>query len=132
MNKQLPTREQVIFVPCDDVRQEIGNKFSFMGVYTGFDILFPKEVPQEIIFPIALVFWLTAGEGRFRYSIKVYDPNGAEVVNNPTETLDKKTNEAAMLAVKIAIKMISLGKYRIVLDLDGTQFERSLNIRRLD
>ncbi len=34
MNKQLPTREQVIFVPCDDVRQEIGNKFSFMGVYT--------------------------------------------------------------------------------------------------
>jgi hypothetical protein len=131
MNKQLPTKEQVIFVPCDDVRQEIGNKSSFMGVYTGFDIAFPKEAPQEITFLIALVFWLIGGEGHFRYSIKVYDPNEAEVVNTPTETLDKKANEAALLAIKLPIK-VSVGKYRIVLDLDGRQFEHFLNIRRLD
>lgn len=41
---------------CDDIRQEIGNKFSYMGVYQGVILVpqFPAIIPR---FGIAITFW---------------------------------------------------------------------------
>lgn len=47
---------------CDDVRQEIGNKFSLMGVYTGDMILPASPLPGiPLLLPkIVIVTWLTS------------------------------------------------------------------------
>lgn len=65
-------------ITCDDIRHEVGNKLSFMGVY-GKDIVLSK-IP--LTFPklcVALFYENLAGGDYF--SIKGTDPSGKQIGN---------------------------------------------------
>jgi hypothetical protein len=60
---------------CDDIRQEVGNKFSFMGIYSGvavFETDFPITVPRLCI---AVNFLLGPKDERRDVKVKVIASN---------------------------------------------------------
>src|SRR4051794_26127144 len=65
---------------CDDVRQEVGNKLSLMGVYST-EILFPMAPP--IIYPkFAVVVWIISevSDVPKKFSIRILvPPEGTEI-----------------------------------------------------
>jgi hypothetical protein len=67
---------------CDDIRQELGNKFSLMGVY-GSDLIFPVE-PQNFLLPKFAAFVTISSDlddAPTRISISGYiPPNRTEIV----------------------------------------------------
>lgn len=65
---------------CDDVRQEVGNKLSLMGMYMG-DIVLPAAPPVGVpaILPkFAICVWLLCdwGDNPERITVRVYAPPG--------------------------------------------------------
>ncbi len=43
------------FIACDDIRQEVGGKLSFMGVFgDSIKLQIPKGAPRPVAFPLAL------------------------------------------------------------------------------
>lgn len=51
---------------CDDIRLEVGNKPSFMGIYTGGEMVFPPDMPsgQPALIPkLAMPVWLVCDKG---------------------------------------------------------------------
>lgn len=59
---------------CDDIRAEVGNKLSLMGIY-GTDILFPMAPP--IMFPkFGIVVWIISDIGDIpsKFSIRILGP----------------------------------------------------------
>lgn len=65
---------------CDDVRQEVGNKLSLMGMYMG-DIVLPVAPPvgmPAILPKFAICVWLLCdwGDNPERITVRVYAPPG--------------------------------------------------------
>lgn len=65
---------------CDDIRMEIGNKPSFMGVYTG-DIVLPPDPPpdMQVVLPrFAIMVWLFCDitDKAERVAVRVFAPPG--------------------------------------------------------
>ncbi|SRR5258708_22438437 len=59
----MPVQRSAFCLFCDDVRQEAGNKLSFMGIYRA-DMVFPEGGPSGIPIAVpkfAIVVWLICG-----------------------------------------------------------------------
>ncbi len=83
--------KSVIF--CDDIRQEIGNKISAMGIF-GDDLNFevPADAPTDIPLPVSLGFILILERTDIKNDLKDFDVNISVVIEN---------KEFAKIGVKI-------------------------------
>ena len=66
---------------CDDVRIEMGNKMSLMGIFQ--NILLPR-FPATIVKFAVLNRWV--GQGTFTYEIRIVGPSGIESVRSHPAT----------------------------------------------
>jgi hypothetical protein len=76
----MPNPRTAFCLFCDDIRIEVGNKPSFMGIY-GAEIVFPSDIPPEapIVLPkFAIIPWLFCDmdDKPQRLTIHVYGPPG--------------------------------------------------------
>jgi hypothetical protein len=62
---------------CDDVRLEMGNKMSLMGL---FQNVFLPQFPATVVKFAILNHWI--GQGTFESEIRIMDPNGNEAVRS--------------------------------------------------
>lgn len=102
---------------CDDVRAEVGNKLSFMGVY-GDAMMFPEGIPAEqpIIAPkLAIAIWLICdiNDKPDTLTARVYAPPGRTevgVVHQSSEQIstiwDTLTRSAQADARKISLQAV--------------------------
>lgn len=68
---------------CDDVRQELGGKYSLMGLFEGISASsFPVVHPRFVI----LNEW-TGGKGEFSIRIKLLSPNREQVLSESESRL---------------------------------------------
>src|SRR5512139_3349968 len=75
INKTKPRLSYTLL--CDDVRQELGGKFSLMGLFESiYANAFPATHPR-----FAIVNELTGGKGEFTIKIKLLSPNKEEVLS---------------------------------------------------
>jgi hypothetical protein len=67
---------------CDDVRLEVGNKISMMGVFQNIMV---ERLPISLIKFAVINHW--RGEGKYRTEVRILSPNRQEVVvtSHPTE-----------------------------------------------
>src|SRR5690349_1167127 len=80
MTKQYPPKGPLQFLLADDVREEVGGKSSFMGVYTGGAIIFgdPPEAGKVVAMPqLVFVVWFDGAHGEFDVRFQILDPTGA-------------------------------------------------------
>jgi hypothetical protein len=102
---------------CDDVRQEMGGKFSLMGLFESiYANVFPAVHPR-----FAIVNEWTGGKGEFTVKIKLLSPNKEEVLSE-SETkisLFVETQRHRDISVRFNTTFASPGTYWIETLLDG-------------
>lgn len=63
---------------CDDIRHEIGGKFSYIGIYTG-TINFNQPLPQKLSkFAFAIKYSERPGESTENVNVRIYMPGDPE------------------------------------------------------
>jgi hypothetical protein len=102
---------------CDDVRQELGGKFSLMGLFESiYANVFPAVHPR-----FAIVNELTGGKGEFNVKIKLLSPNKEEVLSE-SETkisLFGETQRHRDISVRFNSTFPTPGTYWIETLVDG-------------
>lgn len=136
------TERRVEVVYCDDIRAEIGNKSSLMGVYAGD--LFVKHIPFTLAKLCAWVNVVSAGDspvGSLR--VRMEQEGGAVVIDTgdvplpdapPEEGDDVPTFIAYNFALVLSPYQIDREtSLRVVATADGVELpSRRLRIRRVD
>ena len=98
---------------CDDIRQELGNKLSFMGTY-GKEIFVSKT---PFIFPLFCfaIFYKNIKSGD-SFSISLKDPSGKPVgkkINGSIPEEVKGIQNFTMLARFSPLKIIKVGTFKL-------------------
>jgi hypothetical protein len=129
MSKSLPKSELSTFILCEDIRQETGNKLSFMGVFANNDILVEKDT-RPIVIP-SLMFALLArgGNGSCQSRVLLIAPNGETVVETAPETATLDIEKAHFLATKLLGPPLMPGEYIIKFLFDDVAIQRSFKVK---
>ena len=106
------TERYVHTVWCDDIRQEIGNKPSFMGVYTAGIVLgqLPTVLPRLGVFT-----WLsTAIDKPFKkFTLRVVRDDGHVLVEMTPESIDTGASALCDATRKVFMAGLTLGPVEI-------------------
>jgi len=128
MKKIYPSREQCLFIFCDDIRQEVGNKPSIMGWYSNNDILFHGE---RMITPLAIAFAVYDGEGEFNVRFEIENPKGEVKIKGDLGNNRKFLDKAMVTISKIsAIEFANEGVHKVKFYLDEELYEENLIIKK--
>ncbi len=102
---------------CDDVRQELGGKFSLMGLFESiYANAFPAIHPR-----FAIVNEWTGGKGEFRVTIRLLSTNKKEVLSESEATLNlfSETQRHRDISVRFNTTFNTPGTYWIETLLDN-------------
>ena len=113
--KVKPTLHYTIL--CDDVRQEMGGKFSLMGLFESiYANAFPAVHPR-----FAIVNEWAGGNGEFRVKIRLLAPDRIQVISESETimTLFSETQRHRDISVRFNTAFATPGTYWIETLLDG-------------
>ncbi len=102
---------------CDDVRQELGGKFSLMGLFESiYANAFPAVHPRFVI-----VNEWTGGKGEFTFKIRLLSPNREEVLSESEAkiSLYSETQRHRDISVRFNTTFKVPGTYWIEMLLDN-------------
>jgi hypothetical protein len=101
---------------CDDVRQELGGKFSLMGLFESiYANAFPAVHPR-----FAIVNEWTGGKGDFKLKIRLLSPNKQEILSESEATLKlfSETQRHRDISVRFNTTFNAPGTYWVEMLLD--------------
>lgn len=132
----LPTKEKTRFLICDDIRQEVGDKLSFIGVYTGGDIV-PTPVPQSVnagaappaLSSLSCYFGFTDGEGDFPCKILIKSPNNQSLAEYDFGNIKKERDKVINIIFRISPFPLTPGTYKAIAILDTESYENEIIVR---
>jgi hypothetical protein len=104
---------------CDDVRQEMGGKFSLMGLFESiYANSFPAVHPR-----FAIVNEWMGGKGDFKLTIRLLGTNKKDVLSESDSTMSlfSETQRHRDIAVRFNTTFSASGTYWIEMLLDGEQ-----------
>jgi hypothetical protein len=129
----LPEDHQVIFLPCDDVRQEAAGKVSLLGMYSGGEIIVYAPPNEQTVLPsLSFLFVVMGGQGTFQTRFEITDPNNNPVVNHPMANSVKNANAALNIIIRMTPFPVVFGQYRVRLQLDDQSYHRTLTLIQRD
>jgi hypothetical protein len=102
---------------CDDVRQELGGKFSLMGLFESiYANVFPAVHPR-----FAIVNEWIGGKGEFTVKIRLLSPNKEEVLSESETKINlfSETQRHRDISVRFNTTFNAPGTYWIETLLDG-------------
>jgi hypothetical protein len=117
MNKVKPTLAYTIL--CDDIRQEVGGKFSLMGLFeTIHAATFPAVHPR-----FAVVNEWRGGRGEFTAKIRLLMPDRSQVIAESESkiSLYSETQRHRDITIRMNTTFKAPGTYWIEMILDGEQ-----------
>lgn len=135
--KKFPSDNGLIFLVCDDFRQENGGKTTLLGVYGNTLVAEKgKENGNEEEFAIPSLAFYTAfsdGEGEFTASIQVKGPDGTLLLPPDTKQIvSKKSDGWLTLAFKMMPFRITPGTHTLVIYLDDKEYARDFYVQLSD
>lgn len=132
MTTELPT-EKPSFILCEDVREEAGQKASFLGVFLGDIIVNP--IPNQSkdtkvhLNSITCVFNFRDGQGDFTAKIGLTSPSQIELLaNTEQQVITKLENQAMNIIFKLVPFPVEEGTYRAWVELNDKRFENSFRV----
>lgn len=130
MDHELPTDARTLFLVCEDVRQEINNKVSLMGVFIGGDIIITREeATGKPALPICFVFVFRDGAGQFDAKFTVTSPSGKEIATVEMGKVEKKEGAMTLCPKILPFFVEEYGDFEARMLLDGTVYSRQIQIR---
>ena len=111
---------------CDDVRLEVGQKFSLMGV---FQTVFLPSFPSVVVKFAVVNHW--EGQGEFETQVKILNPPGQEIVASvPTTFMIADQGHADNITFFANVIFDQPGTYTLQVFLGGNLVEESpLHVR---
>lgn len=126
MNKSAPKSDGSSFLLCEDVREEVNDKLSIIGVFPNDDIVLQKDV---VVPSVMAVLFARGGEGPCETRISLTDPKGQTVIESPKKTvvLDKKN--AYLAAIRVLAPELVVGQYTIKFFFDDVPIQRTFEVK---
>ena len=118
---------------CEDIRSEVGNKLSFMGVFGQFPTV--DIVVDDLKKPItrlAFVLMTHGGNGKFNITSQLKKPNG-ELKDNKTQLVAEFATDKTAILVFVTNNFVAevSGKFQFIVMADREKlFEDSFTIRQ--
>ena len=126
MNKSLPKSDGSSFLLCEDVREEVNNKLTIIGVFTNDDIVLRKDV---VIPSLMAVLFARGGEGPCETRISLTDPKGQAVIESPKQTIILEKNKVHLAAVRVLAPQLLVGRYTIKFFFDDEAIQRIFEVK---
>jgi hypothetical protein len=127
MNKSVPKSDGSSFLLCEDVREEVNNKISIIGVFPNDDIVLQKDV---VIPSVMAVLFARGGEGSCETRISLTDPKGQTVIESPKKTVVLEKNDAYLAALRVLAPELVVGQYTIKFYFDDEAIERNFEVKK--
>lgn len=132
MSKKVPKRSNVKLIVAEDVRAELGGKFSALGVFPGerFAVGGPPPVPPPGAPPLAFmlssfafIFLVSGAEGKYGGRVRVIAPDGKTVISDsPIAQTPFLSDRPTVIAGGSKPFMgPAFGTYKIHLELGGSK-----------
>ena len=126
MRRQYPKAEHMKTLICEQVRPDLNQKLSFLGVYAGDRIIFlpsPSGEVQYRLQGLAFVFIFKDGVGQFDCNFSLTNPDGEDTYQLPLEPLRIEKGKSAACIVQIGnIGFKREGVYRATLALERKKY----------
>jgi hypothetical protein len=126
MKKSLPNSDGSSFLVCEDVREEVNNKLTIIGVFPNDDIVLRKDV---VIPSLMAVLFARGGEGTCETKISLTDPKGQAVIESPKQTTVLEKNKVHLAAIRVLAPELLVGHYTIKCFFDEEAIQRSFEVK---
>jgi hypothetical protein len=126
MNKSVPKSDGSSFLLCEDVREEVNNKLSIIGVFPNNDIVLQRDV---VIASVMAVLFARGGEGACETRISLTDPKGQTVIESPKKTVVLEKSSAYLAAIRVLAPELTVGQYTIKFFFDDAAIERTFEVK---
>ena len=122
----MKSAQLVYSILCDDVRLELGNKLSLMGI---FEHIFLPSFPAGLLRCATVNHWI--GVGEFETQVRVIAPDGREIAASaPSRFQIESQGYADNVTYFANVTLERAGTYQVRTFLDGKMvFERPLFAR---
>ena len=126
IKKSLPKSDGSSFLLCEDVREEVNNKLTIIGVFPNDDIVLRKDV---VIPSLMAVLFARGGEGTCETRISLTDPKGQAVIESPKQTTVLEKNKVHLAAIRVLAPELLVGQYTIKFFFDEEAIQRSFEVK---
>jgi hypothetical protein len=126
MNKSLPQSDGSSFLLCEDVREEVNNKLTIIGVFPNDDIVLQKDI---VIPSLMAVLFARGGEGTCETRISLTDPKGQAVIESPKQTIVLEKTKVHLAAIRVLAPQLLVGQYTIKFFFDDEPIQRSFEVK---
>jgi hypothetical protein len=127
MNSSVPKSDGSSFLLCEDVREEVNDKLSIIGVFPNNDIVLQKDV---VVPSVMAVLFARGGEGSCETRVSLIDPKGQTVIESPKKTVALEKDTAYLAAIRVLAPELVVGQYTIKFFFDASAIERSFEVKR--
>ena len=126
MNKSAPKSDGSSFLLCEDVREEVNNKLSIIGVFPNDDIVLQKDI---VVPSVMAVLFARGGEGPCETRVSLTDPKGQTVIESPKKTVALEKNNTYLAAIRVLAPELLVGQYTIKFFFDDVSIERTFEVK---
>ena len=124
--KSLPKSDGSSFLVCEDVREEVNNKLSIIGVFQNDQIVLQKDI---LIPSLMVILFARGGEGSCETTVSLTDPNGQTVIESPKQTVVLEKNNVHLAALRVLAPHLTVGQYTIKFFFDDVPIQRTFEVR---
>jgi hypothetical protein len=127
MSISLPRSDGSSFLLCEDVREEVNNKLSIIGVFPNDDVVLQKNI---VIPSLMAVLFARGGEGSCETRVSLTDPKGQTVIESPKQTVVIEKNKVYLAAIRVLAPQLMVGRYTIKFFFDDTPIQRTFEVKK--
>jgi hypothetical protein len=127
MSFSLPKSDGSSFLLCEDVREEVNNKLSIIGVFPNDDVVLQKNI---VIPSLMAVLFARGGEGSCETRVSLTDPKGQTVIESPKQTVVIEKNKVYLAAIRVLAPQLMVGRYTIKFFFDDTPIQRTFEVKK--
>jgi hypothetical protein len=125
-SKSLPKSDGSSFLLCEDVREEVNNKLTVIGVFPNDYIVLQKDI---VIPSLMAVLMARGGEGPCETRISLTDPKGQAVIESPKQTITLEKNKVHLAAIRVLAPQLVVGQYTIKFFFDDEPIQRIFEVK---
>ena len=126
MKKSLPKSDGASFLLCEDVREEVNNKLSIIGVFPNDEIVLQKDI---LIPSLMAVLFARGGEGSCETTVSLADPKGQTMIESPKQKVVFEKNKTHLAAIRVLAPHLMVGQYTIKFLFDDVPIQRSFEVK---
>ena len=127
MTESLPNSDGSSFLLCEDVREEVNNKLTIIGVFPNDYIVLQKDI---LIPSLMAVLFARGGEGSCETRVSLTDPKGRTVIESPKQMTILEKNKVHLAAIRVLAPELTVGQYTLNFFFNDKPIQRTFEVKK--